>query len=109
MIFVVPSGPPLNIRTVAKSATSLSLAWDPPETNKQNGVITSYTGCTSDSEKGSCFQTVTVNKKEWLVTSLKASTKYYVRILASTKAGNGNYSENREFFTNGKDERKFNR
>ena len=106
MNFLVPSGPPLNIRTVAKSASSLSLAWDAPEASKQNGVITNYTGCISDSEKGSCFQTVTVNKKEWLVTRLKASTKYYVRILASTKVGNGNYSENREFFTNG---RKYNK
>ena len=101
MILLVPSGPPLNIRTVAKSASSLSLAWDAPETSKQNGVITNYTGCISDSENGSCFQTVTANKREWFLTSLKASTKYYVRILASTKVGNGNYSANREFFTNG--------
>ena len=32
--------------------------------------------------------------------NLSASTKYYIRVLASTKVGPGNYSENTGRFTN---------
>ncbi|CAB3981686.1 Receptor-type tyrosine- phosphatase delta, partial [Paramuricea clavata] len=96
-----PSGPPLNIRTTSRSASSLSFAWDPPDTTKQNGVITSYTVCVSHSENGPCFQTFVTCERKWLVINLNPLTKYYVRVLASTKVGHGNYSESREFFTSG--------
>ncbi|CAB3978864.1 Receptor-type tyrosine- phosphatase delta [Paramuricea clavata] len=99
---IVPSGPPLNIKTTSRSASSLSFTWDPPEKDKQNGVIISYTACVSHSENGHCFQTFATNKREWVARHLTASTKYYVRILASTKVGHGNYSESRGFFTNEK-------
>ena len=36
-----------------------------------------------------------------VIGTLNASTKYYVRVLASTKVGPGNYSENNGKFTNG--------
>ena len=34
--------------------------------------------------------------------NLNASTKYHVRVLATTKTGDGNYSESKGFFTNGR-------
>jgi hypothetical protein len=98
---LAPSGPPLNIRTTSRSASSLSFAWDPPDTTKQNGVIISYTACVSHSENGSCFQTFTTSEKKWLVINLNPLTKYYVRVLASTKVGHGSYSESKGFFTSG--------
>ena len=78
----------------------MSFAWDPPEKTKQNGVIIRFTACVSRSENGPCFQTFITSDRKWLVGNLNASTKYYVRVLASTKAGHGNYSESKEFFTN---------
>ena len=36
-----------------------------------------------------------------VIASLNASTKYYVRVLASTKVGSGPYSESEGKFTNG--------
>ena len=36
-----------------------------------------------------------------VIRNLNASTKYYVRVLASTKVGPGNYSESVGKFTNG--------
>ncbi|CAB3986009.1 tyrosine- phosphatase Lar isoform X3, partial [Paramuricea clavata] len=96
-----PSGPPLNIRTTSRSASSLSPTWDLPEKTKQNGVIISYTACVSHLENDACFQTFTTSERTWLIGNLNSSTKYYVRILASTKAGHGNYSECEGFFTNG--------
>ena len=91
----------MNIRTTSRSASSLAFAWDPPDTNKQNGVIISYTACVSHSENGPCFQTFTTSERRWLVVNLNPVTKYCVRVLASTKVGHGNYSESKGFFTNG--------
>ncbi|CAB4018844.1 tyrosine- phosphatase Lar isoform X1, partial [Paramuricea clavata] len=96
-----PSGPPSHIKTTSRSASLLSVIWDPPEKAKQNGVIVSYTACVSHSENGLCFQTFITRGREWLVGNLNSSTKYYVRVLASTKVGHGNYSESKGFFTNG--------
>ena len=98
---LAPSGPPLNIRTTSRSVSSLFFTWDPPDTTKQNGVIISYTACVSHSENEPCFQTFTTSERNWLVGNLNSSTKYYVRVLASTKVGGGNYSESEGFFTNG--------
>ena len=53
------------------------------------------------SENGLCFQTFTTTEREWLVRKLNASTKYYIRVLATNKAGNGAYSESTGIFTNG--------
>ncbi len=89
------------MKTTSRSVSSLLVTWDPPEKTKQNGVIISYTACVSRSENGPCFQIFISSKREWLVRNLNASTKYYVRVLASTKAGHGNYSESKEFVTNG--------
>ena len=97
---LAPGGPPLNIKTTSRSASSLLVAWDPPEKTKQNGVIISYTACVSHSQDGPCFQRFISRENDWLIRHLNASTKYYIRVLASTKAGHGNYSESEGFFTN---------
>ena len=98
---LAPRDPPLNIRTTSRSASSLSFAWDPPDTTEQNGVIISYTACVSHSENGACFQTFTTSERRWLFVNLNPFTKYYVRVLASTKVGPGNYSESKGIFTSG--------
>ncbi|CAB4002471.1 Receptor-type tyrosine- phosphatase delta, partial [Paramuricea clavata] len=98
----IPSGLPLNIRTTSRSASSLSFTWNPPDTTEQNGVIISYKACVSHSENEPCFQTFTTRERKWLVGNLNSSTKYFVRVLASTNVGHGNYSESKGFFTNGR-------
>jgi hypothetical protein len=90
----------LNIRNTSRSASSLSFAWDPPDTTKQNGVIIGYRACFSYFENGRCYLTYHTWGRTWVVVyNLRPLTRYYVRVLASTKAGHGNYSESREFFT----------
>ncbi|XP_028402633.1 uncharacterized protein LOC114525468 [Dendronephthya gigantea] len=96
-----PSGPPLNIKTTSRSTSSLSFIWDPPEESKQNGVIISYTVCVSNTDDGICFHSFTTTERNWVARDLNPSTKYYIRVQASTKAGRGNYSESKGFFTNG--------
>ena len=38
----VPSGPPVNVSVESESSTSIFISWLPPETLKQNGIITTY-------------------------------------------------------------------
>ena len=97
----VPSGPPLNIKTTSRTSSSLSFTWNPPEKDKQNGVVISYTACVSLSENGLCFQSFTTNEREWIVRKLNSSTKYYFRVLAKNKVGSSAYSESKGIFTNG--------
>jgi hypothetical protein len=80
----------------------LSFLWHPPHKTKQNGVIISYTACVSRSQNGPCFQKFVTSEREWLVGNLNTSTKYYVRVLASTKVGHGPYSTSKGYFTNGR-------
>jgi hypothetical protein len=85
----------------AESSSSLSVTWELPEKNKRNGIIVSYTVCISHEESKLCFEEQTTQENMLSFTSLNASTKYYVRVLASTKVGSGNYSESKGKFTNG--------
>jgi hypothetical protein len=99
---LAPEGPPLNVQVTAESSSSLSVKWEEPEKDKRNGIIVNYTVCISLGEsKSFCFQKYTTKSKILVIGNLNASTKYYVRVLASTKVGSGNYSESTEKFTNG--------
>ena len=99
--FLAPEGPPLNVTVTAESSSSLSVTWEPPEKDKRNGIIDSYTVCISHEESKPCFKEQTTEEKMLVIASLNDSTKYYVRVLASTKVGRGNYSESKGKFTNG--------
>ena len=98
---LAPDGPPLNVKVTAESSSSLSVTWEPPEKDKRNGEIISYTVCVSREENKPCFIERTTEENTLVITSLNPSTKYYVRVLASTKVGRGIYSESVEKFTNG--------
>ncbi len=64
-------------------------------------MIVNYTVCISDEESKPCFREYTTKEKMLVISNLNVSTKYYVRVLASTKVGRGNYSESERKFTNG--------
>ncbi|CAB3995740.1 tyrosine- phosphatase Lar-like isoform X1 [Paramuricea clavata] len=93
-------GPPLNVAVTAESSSSLSVTWEPPEKDKRNGMIVNYTVCISHEGNKPCFKEQTTKQKMLIIRNLIASTKYYVRVLASTKVGFGNYSETIGKFTN---------
>ena len=57
--------------------------------------------CVSHEENKPCFIERTTEEKMLTINNLNVSTKYYVRVLASTKVGVGNYSQSEEKFTNG--------
>jgi hypothetical protein len=99
--FLAPDDPPLNVTVTAETSSSLSVTWEPPEKDKRNGIIVSYTVCISHEESKPCFRQYTTKKKMIVIDNLIDSTKYYVRVLASTKVGRGPYSESTGKFTNG--------
>jgi hypothetical protein len=86
---------------IAETSSSLFVTWEPPEKDKRNGIIVSYTVCISHEESEPCFKEQTTKEKMLVITSLNASTKYYVRVFASTKVGRGPYSESKGKRTNG--------
>ena len=57
--------------------------------------------CVSHEENKPCFIEHTTDKKTLTIINLNVSTQYYVRVLANTKVGGGNYSESTGKFTNG--------
>ena len=88
------------MKVTAESSSSLSVTWEPPEKDKRNGKIISYTVCISYEEKKPCFIEHTADKKTLVISSLNSSSKYYVRVVASTKVGRGSYSKSEEKSTN---------
>ena len=100
-LFLAPQGPPLNVTITAESSSSLSVTWEPPKKDKRNGEIVSHIVCISHEENKPCFEEYTTKERMIVIGNLNASTKYYVRVLASTKAGPGFYSESEGKFTNG--------
>ena len=85
----------------AESSSLLSVTWEPHEKDKRNGIIVNYTVCISHEESKPCFKEQTTKEKMLVIGSLNDSTKYYVRVLASTKIGRGPYGESKGKFTNG--------
>ena len=76
------------------------MTWEPPEEDKRNGKIVNYTVCVSHEENKPCFEKYTTKEKLIVIGNLNATTKYYVRVLASTKVGPGIYSESKWKLTN---------
>jgi hypothetical protein len=85
----------------AENSSSLSVTWDLPEKDKRNGMIVNYTVCISHEESEPCFKEQTTKENMLVIASLNASTKYYVRVFASTNVGPGPYSESEGKRTNG--------
>ncbi|XP_046856875.1 uncharacterized protein LOC124450287 [Xenia sp. Carnegie-2017] len=96
----VPEGPPLNVQIVALSSSSLSVTWEPPDKNKTNGKIVSYTVCITHLENETCSMKYMIEEQRLDINNVKPGTKYYVRVLASTIVGSGCYSNGTWVFTN---------
>ncbi|XP_046858365.1 uncharacterized protein LOC124451807 isoform X2 [Xenia sp. Carnegie-2017] len=98
----VPEGPPLNVNIFVISSSSLSVTWKPPDIAKRNGKILSYTVCMTQLESETCSMNYTTAEQHFqIINNVKPETKYYVRVLASTIAGSGIYSNSTWAFSNG--------
>lgn len=87
-----PSGPPQNF-SVWVEDTSLTCLWDLPNTDEQNGIITSFNLiCTTGSESV-IDVTLKPNVFDIYLDLYALSTTYSCAVAASTAAGMGPQSE----------------
>ena len=98
-IISVPSGAPLDIKGIATDSTSLEISWNPPPLEHQNGFIKHYTLKYREKGQRAKFVTVDGSKKSFVLHRLKKFTAYNVWVSASTKMGEGPYSERKTFTT----------
>lgn len=91
MVSPAPSTPPRNFEGNATSSRSISLAWDPPLFEDQNGVIVSYTINVTLLETGEEFQ-LSTDAHSLLLDSLRPFGTYSFIIAAETVVSEGPFS-----------------
>ena len=88
---VAPSGPPQNIIAQVSSARSVYIAWDPPASEEQNGIVISYIVNITGVETGERLQLISQSQSV-NVTGLTPYTTYLCIVAASTAIGPGPFS-----------------
>ena len=91
LLYPGPSGTPENLHVEIQSSTSVTVTWDPPPTESQNGIITGYFINVTLLENEEVFQIFSVTKILFINT-LKPFRTYNFVIAAQTNAGVGPYS-----------------
>ena len=88
LLYLVPDGPPVNITIIEITPYSVTLQWDPPTPDKQNGVIVSYVinVMTGDQVQRMVVQS---NDSQQTISNLTPYTTYTFSISASTRIGQG--------------------
>ena len=92
-----PKGPPLDIKAITGSATSIKLTWASPDPWLRHGKITKYVvnyRKVPNGEKRSKELLITSpdTRLEMIVNGLQVNSRYSFRITAFTKAGKGPHS-----------------
>ncbi|CAB1316194.1 unnamed protein product, partial [Coregonus sp. 'balchen'] len=92
-----PSAPPqqVTVLTVGNhNSTSISVSWDPPPTDHQNGIIQEYKiWCLANETRFHVNKTVDAAIRSVVVGGLQAGVQYRVEVAAGTSAGVGVKSE----------------
>ncbi|XP_074627585.1 protein sidekick-like isoform X3 [Acropora palmata] len=99
-----PDSPPLNVRVVPLSFTSVRVKWDKVPETKRNGIIRGYTIQWRGLFNGSwSLRNITVYGEDNLtvvIEGLEMFVTYKVKALASTTAGSGGFSSPVDAITN---------
>ena len=82
-IYVVPTGAPLRLSASRITSTSLSLSWDPPLYDQQNGNIRYYVVTLTDVALGSS-RTLNVIATSFTISDLRPFFVYNVSVAAHT-------------------------
>lgn len=87
---IAPSSPPVN-PAASETSTTITLTWEAPEVENQNGIITGYVVIVTVMETGESFQRSSTTNSLTVV-SLRPYTTYVCAIAAETSAGVGPFS-----------------
>ncbi|XP_049323077.1 roundabout homolog 2 isoform X1 [Astyanax mexicanus] len=92
-----PSAPPQQVTVLTvgnQNSTSISISWDPPPADHQNGIIQEYKiWCLGNESRFHVNKTVDAAIRSVVVGGLQAGVLYRVEVAASTSAGVGVKSE----------------
>ncbi|XP_066507846.1 roundabout homolog 2-like isoform X5 [Hoplias malabaricus] len=92
-----PSAPPQQVTVLTvgnQNSTSISISWDPPPTDHQNGIIQEYKiWCLGNESRFHVNKTVDAAIRSVVVGGLHAGLQYRVEVAAGTSAGIGVKSE----------------
>ena len=78
-----PSGPPRNISLSVQNSQSISISWDPPSPNVQNGILRQYS-VTLTSSFSVVTHTVSSSITSSVITGLRPYTNYTCSVRAIT-------------------------
>jgi len=85
-----PSAPPQNVTTLVINSTSISVFWNPPPFDDQNGVITSYRVIVTN--QNTTVASATINSTSFVVNNLQEFQQYSIEVAAMTAVGIGPFS-----------------
>ncbi|XP_061072227.1 roundabout homolog 2 [Conger conger] len=92
-----PSAPPQQVTVLTvgnQNSTSISISWDPPPPDHQNGIIQEYKiWCLGNETRFHVNKTVDAAIRSVVVGGLQAGVLYRIEVAASTSAGVGVTSE----------------
>ena len=91
-LYLAPDGPPVNITITMVTPNSVSLQWDPPTPDKQNGLIVSYTINVMTYDQV-VKMVVLSNTTQQTISNLTPYTSYMFKLAASTTIGQGPLSK----------------
>uniref|UniRef100_A0A8C1MAH9 Roundabout, axon guidance receptor, homolog 2 (Drosophila) n=1 Tax=Cyprinus carpio TaxID=7962 RepID=A0A8C1MAH9_CYPCA len=107
-----PSAPPQQVTVLTvgnQNSTSISISWDPPPAEHQNGIIQEYKiWCLGNETRFHVNKTVDAAIRSVVVGGLQAGVQYRVEVAASTSAGVGVKSEPQTIIIAGSPESKLN-
>ena len=84
-----PSSPPTNFRITATSSENITVSWDPPPRESQNGMITAYTLTCQPQELETPLPVTYSAAGTYILSGFRPATSYNCTIFAATAGGNG--------------------
>ncbi|KAM9565478.1 roundabout homolog 2 isoform 6-T6 [Guaruba guarouba] len=103
-----PSAPPQSVTVLtvgSHNSTSISISWDPPPPDHQNGVIQEYKiWCLGNETRFHINKTVDAAIRSVIIGGLYPGIQYRVEVAASTSAGVGVKSEPQPIIIGGRNE-----
>ena len=91
-VYAVPSGPPQNFRSSEVSSRSITLIWNLPLFEEQNGVITGYIINVTGIETAEMFELFS-NRESLTADFARPFSSYIFKIAGQTAVGVGTFSD----------------